>query len=180
MNKKMKICKICKIKKPVNEFYRYARSKDRLQYSCKQCNRERMKNYYRTEKGKQAIKKYRQTDNGKQVVKNALKKYFQTEKGKRAIAKAESKESRKEKKRKAVKKWHENKKNKQKWQAENAVHRAVMLGKIPKVRTLSCSCGSPARVYHHYRGYKPNHWFDIIPKCYSCHKKLHLTPITLT
>lgn len=44
---KTKTCKICKANKPASEFFFYKRTKDKLQYSCKQCQRDRYKSHKR-------------------------------------------------------------------------------------------------------------------------------------
>jgi hypothetical protein len=34
-------------------------------------------------------------------------------------------------------------------------------------------CGTPAVIYHHHRGYAPEHWLDVVAMCQSCHGKRH-------
>ena len=58
--------------------------------------------------------------------------------------------------------------------AMSAVNVLVRAGKIPRATTLYClSCYHPAQVYHHYAGYSPEAWYNVIPMCRSCHKHIH-------
>lgn len=57
-------------------------------------------------------------------------------------------------------------------QAGQAVRRAVQVGRLPHVRTLTCvHCGEPAREYHHYLGHAKEHRLDVVPLCIPCHKR---------
>ena len=57
--------------------------------------------------------------------------------------------------------------------ARSVVTIAIRAGRLPRATTLLCHyCTSQARQYHHYLGYAPEHWLDIIPTCYKCHQKL--------
>lgn len=58
--------------------------------------------------------------------------------------------------------------------ARTAVNRAVRAGKLPRASTLACSCGKPAREYHHHNGYAREHYLDVIAVCAFCHKDHHL------
>ena len=60
--------------------------------------------------------------------------------------------------------------------AHEAVRQAVRRGLLPHVRDCTCrQCAEPAQHYHHYRGYDPNHWLDVIPLCIACHRYAHST-----
>ena len=54
-----------------------------------------------------------------------------------------------------------------------AVHAAVWQHKtLPPASTRQCAeCGQKAQSYHHYLGYEPDHWLDVIPLCTRCHRK---------
>jgi hypothetical protein len=55
--------------------------------------------------------------------------------------------------------------------ARNAVNDAVIRGVIVAPKHLICSnCKKQAQEYHHYKGYKREHWLDVIPLCRDCHK----------
>ena len=61
----------------------------------------------------------------------------------------------------------------QKIAAHNALNRYIPLGKIQKPDKYRCFCGKQAKEYHHYLGYSPEHFFDVIPVCRLCHAKIH-------
>lgn len=52
---------------------------------------------------------------------------------------------------------------------------AIKRGDLPKVQTRSCvRCGATATAYHHHRGYKSEHFLDVIPVCHDCHQTADL------
>lgn len=57
--------------------------------------------------------------------------------------------------------------------ASSAVKYAVQKGILPKVTTLMCGCGNPARQYHHYLGYEVEHRLAVKALCISCHRQVH-------
>lgn len=86
------------------------------------------------------------------------KHYQQTEKGKVACCSASR---------------HYRINNPKKARARNAISRAVVAGRLPKIKTLQCYlCFKPAQHYHHYLGYEPEHWLDVLPVCAKCHKEI--------
>ncbi len=57
--------------------------------------------------------------------------------------------------------------------ASRKVGHEVEAGRLPKPDTMKCYlCGNPARDYHHYLGYEPEHWLDVKPVCRSCNINL--------
>ena len=105
--------------------------------------------YQKTEKGKVSQSRYHQTEKGKA----AHRRYRQSEKGKAA-----------------QKHFYTNHPNYLK--AKSAVNNAIRDGKLPRPDTLLCHyCPKPAQQYHHWRGYEPEHWLDIVPVCKQCHHK---------
>lgn len=61
--------------------------------------------------------------------------------------------------------------DKQKIRARDAVSNAIKRGDLPKVQTCSCiRCGATATAYHHHRGYKSDHFLDVVPLCHDCHQ----------
>lgn len=48
----MKICSICKIEKPIDEFHKHKGRRDGLNSSCKECTREKSNDYYKANKEK--------------------------------------------------------------------------------------------------------------------------------
>jgi hypothetical protein len=58
--------------------------------------------------------------------------------------------------------------------AQKSIELAIARGDLPKAKQRACiKCGKPAAHYHHYLGYEPEHWLDVIPVCHSCHRVLH-------
>ena len=89
----------------------------------------------------------------------AVKKYQKTEKGKRSIRTSEKRFYLRNPERSNIK---------------NAVHYAVIIGKLPHLNTLQCHfCPAKAEQYHHHLGYEPEHRLDVIPVCRICHRKCH-------
>ena len=171
-----KQCSTCKQTKPIFQFSKDRSQKDGFQGRCKKCKSA----YQKSKNGKAAQKRYRQSEK----VKNIRKCYPQG--AKRKTARKHYKQTGNSKV--AVKRYNRSEKGKivakrrtlkyglkypEKIKARCAVMHAIEAGKLPRPDTLKCSCGKQAKEYHHYKGYKPEHWFDVIPKCIKCHRKLH-------
>ena len=63
--------------------------------------------------------------------------------------------------------------DKQKIRARDAVSNAIKRGDLPKVQTRRCiHCGETAAAYHHHRGYKREHFLDVVPVCHECHQNV--------
>jgi len=150
-----KRCLHCKQIKPISEFHKHRRKSDGLQIYCKSCKKILSKKYRNSDKGKATITKYQQTDRGKATHNKAVKKYQKTAKGK-------------ENRQTIQKRFYANNPNQEK--ATRAVNHAIRDGIIPRPDTLKCSCGEPAKQYHHHFGYTPEHWLDVIPVCLNCHR----------
>ena len=59
-----------------------------------------------------------------------------------------------------------------KLKAKAAVMYAIRVGKIPRAKTLKCTCGKIAHDYHH-ESYAPEHYLNVIAVCQSCHQSIH-------
>ena len=46
-------------------------------------------------------------------------------------------------------------------------------GRCPRHCLCAGDVFDPAKHYHHYKGYDPEHWLDVEPLCLSCHQKEH-------
>ena len=58
--------------------------------------------------------------------------------------------------------------------ATHAVNNAIRDGKLPRANTWLCHyCPKPAQQYHHWHGYEPEHWLDVVPACRKCDYKEH-------
>lgn len=160
---KTKKCVRCNQFKAFSEFNKSSLRKDRLDCYCRVCSKIYGRQRRQTEKykiyDKAYRKKYRSTKKGKEVIHKAMQKYRQSKKGKKYYPQYRQRY-------KSL--WPE------KIQARTAVYNAVKTGKLPKVSTCKCSyCSEKAKFYHHYKGYKPEHWLDVIPMCRICDKICH-------
>ncbi len=168
-----KRCTKCKRIKQHSEFQKDKTKKDGLQSYCKSCQKDYdpsekgkavRRCYARTKEGKAAhsrgSKKYQKTDKGKAVYHKAIKKYQKTDKGKvtqRARAK------------------HFSDRHPNYVKARNAVKIIIRNGQLPRPDTLRCHyCPTQAKQYHHYQGYEPEHWLDVVPVCMKCHTNRRL------
>lgn len=150
-----KRCSFCKQNKPFSEFGKERRNKDGLQGCCKSC----IKAYQQSEKGRaanrKAVAKYRRTPNGKIANRKVVAKYQKTPNGKAT-----------------KKRFYASNPNYVK--ATNAVNHAIAAGKLPRANTRQCHyCPQPAQQYHHWHGYEPECWLDVVPACVECHTKEH-------
>ena len=154
-----KRCSKCNHSKPISEFHKDRSRKDGLKVWCKSCR----KAYQQSERGRavsrKAVAKNQHTPNGKAVHRKAVAKYRRTPKGKAV-------------KRKSIAKYYAHHPNYVR--AINAVNHAIHAGKLPRPDSLPCHyCPAQAQEYHHYRGYEPEHWLDVIPLCRICHANIH-------
>lgn len=169
-----KRCSKCKDFKPISEFYKDSLQKDGKDTYCKICRNQAYTKYRQTEKGKKALgrayRKYAKTNKGKSAQKRYLysekakvkrKCYLQTEKGKSV-------------RRKILKQYTIRYPDKIK--AERTANNAIKNGQLPRPDTRLCHyCPKPAQQYHHWHGYEPKHWLDVIPVCITCHRNAHKT-----
>lgn len=194
-----KRCSECKETKPISEFYK-AQTSDGYRKDCKKCHLKQSARYAKTGKGKiahrKAWQKYNESKKGKSYkkdfyeknkiqtllrakinyqkpeVKAAKKAYYQSEKGKQVTKRYLQSEKGKVKTRKAAKNWQL--KYPEQIKAQQAVKRAIKKGKLPHPGTLQCHyCPNQAKDYHHWHGYEPEHWLDVIPVCKKCHNKTY-------
>jgi hypothetical protein len=150
-----KDCSNCKKTKPINDFYKDKSAPDNFSYWCKNCVKSNVISWQKTPKGKKLHNlryyQYAKTNNGKQ----SQKRYRQSQKGKIAQAK-------KDLRMKAL--------YPDRYKARYTVNGAVRSGKIPRPDTLRCHyCPKKANEYHHWHGYEPKHWLDVVPACIDCH-----------
>lgn len=95
------------------------------------------------------------------------KAFFQTNKGRIA----QKRYNQTEKSKTARKRYHIQ--HPEYYKAYSVIRYAIKIGKLPHPTMLQCLYGNHlAQEYHHYLGYKPEHWLDVIPVCIKCHIKL--------
>ena len=146
-----KRCSKCKQVKPTSDFYRNRSRKDGLCHECRQCK----KLYEHSINGKRRRRKYEQSTNGKAT----HHKYGTSHKG-----------------RVVYQRWAHIHRARypHRERARMTVSLAVKRGTLPRTRDCICTlCGKQAQQYHHYMGYAPDHWLDVIPLCRQCHITLH-------
>lgn len=154
-----KLCSKCQQNKKLTEFSLDRSMADDLRAICKVCDIKRIGAWRQTAKGKAVSKRYTRKYNHTANGKESRRKYAHTQKG-RAIQEAS-------RKRRRIR-------NPEKRKAAGAMYWAVASGKIPKISSCQCHyCGTQAEHYHHYKGYKPKHWLDVVPTCMDCHRRLH-------
>lgn len=160
-----KTCTKCKETKSTEDFYRHGDK--RLKSCCKPCYNERAKHYSRGNR-KAVYQKYAASPKGKACKKRyvasntykiTIKRYYAGDKGKA---------SRKRRQR------TQEQNHPDRTRARRRVTMAVYRGSMPSAKTLRCvSCAKPAKEYHHYLGYAPEHWYNVIPLCLLCHRLTH-------
>jgi len=197
-----KRCSKCKDFKPLFEFHKNCTRKDGHQYVCKTCQKhyqqsERGKTiqhkakirYRQTEHGQNTQKvyqkKYRKTEKGKDAHRKGDIRYYQTEHGRTVRLKTGALYCQTEHGKNVRKNYRQSKEGKaaqkrfrirhpEQCKAKDAVKYAINAGKLPHPNTLQCHyCPAQAEEYHHFLGYAPEHWFDVIPVCRKCHPKSH-------
>jgi len=152
---KTKTCPKCKENLLVTEFTKRSAPRTGLRGWCKGCEYKNTKQYRQTTNGKSAIKKYNQSEKGKQN--RTL--WMQTEKGKQYVS---------------INNKIHRRRYPQKRKAARLVGYAIYIGKLIPQAECRCKCGKQAEHYHHYLGYAPENWLDVVPVCQPCHRKLHL------
>ena len=149
-----KRCTDCKQFRALSEFHKDKNSKDNYRHICKTCISIRDKKY--REKRRKYSYRYYHTEEGESI----YKKYRLSARGKQVHKKSHQK-------------YCEN--NPKKRKAKVAVNNAIRAGKILRPDSFCCqNCPEQARQYHHWLGYEPKNWFDIIPICRPCHCKIHM------
>ncbi|KKM67253.1 hypothetical protein LCGC14_1473010 [marine sediment metagenome] len=156
---KMKFCFSCKQVKPLSEFNKNRNRKNGHRYHCRICQHKYQREYEKTDKHKLYMLRYNQSEKGKAKNHRATSRYRQTDKGRLNSKKCSERYRIRYPER---------------IKAKDAVHNAVLADKIPCIRTRRCYfCFEQAEQYHHYKGYKPKFWLDVIPVCKKCHRKFH-------
>ena len=118
-----------------------------------------MMQYRQSEKYKIYQRKYKQTNQYKAYCKNYNRNYRQTEQGKKF-------------RRLGIARWRL--RHPEQWKANVAIREAIRIGQLPRPDSLQCHyCPAQAEQYHHYLGYEPEHWLDVVPACIKCHNLKH-------
>ena len=149
-----KRCTKCKKIKSMSEFYKHSRYKDGHRRWCKDCDKQSVLDWRKTERGailrKKHVSKYRKT----QKYKDCYKRWQHSPKGLKF--------------RQAFRDRHRDK-----ILAQKAVCQAVKNGTFPPANNYQCKCGKQAEHWHHHNGYAMEHRFDVVPLCRLCHVYIH-------
>lgn len=160
----LKRCTKCGHVKPYDEFHKLARNADGYGPHCKDCSKERDREYTQRPLVREARRvsslRYARSDKGRE--KAML--YAMSERGKekqRLYSRSVRSEGR----------WDAQRK------ARMYVFRQIRKGNLPHVSTRACAdCGAQATQYHH-ESYERDRWLDVVPLCTACHKARHMTGI---
>lgn len=145
---------------PLDQFYRDKYTPCGRTRQCKKCVNSGKFRYEQTKAGKESKKRYAQSEKGKA----ATARHVKSEKGKLSM-------------RVRMARRRKTSAHQPKEMARHAIFFAVRAKTIPKAKELLCQrCGKPAIEYHHYLGYEPEHYLDVIPVCKVCHTEIHSSP----
>lgn len=145
---------------PVSEFNRQTTSLDGYAPVCRECankrlSKQRANDPNNKEKTNAYARYFRKTPKGRINDQRGKKKYRQSEKGR-------------------LNDMRRRQRDKHKMRARYALNRAVSVGKLFPATECECFiCGNPAKEYHHYLGYEPEHYLDVKPVCKKCHASIH-------
>jgi hypothetical protein len=169
-----KICSKCKHILPVSIFCKDRSKSDGLYSSCKTCMNTTQRRYFRSSRGKQVKKAYGQihAEQKSRYQKQYYQGYKKTERYKDTRYRYEQSE-----KGRMTKRRNNHKcclRHPDRMKARHVIGNAIAAGQLCAARKLKCHyCNERANQYHHYLGYAPEQWFDVIPLCRSCHKTIH-------
>lgn len=154
-----KRCSKCKQNKPLPEFSKSRTTKDGLQTYCNSCKKLYQQQYQQTPKGRASnskrAAKYRNSSKGKA----SIRAYRQSERGRVVHRKTVAKHN-------ALNLYYA--------KAKHAVESEIRAGRFLPANTRPCHyCPTQAKEYHHWQGYEPKHWLDVVPACLECHRKEH-------
>ncbi len=139
-----KLCPSCGEEKELSEYHKDRTKKHSVTTLCKNCRVP-------------VCKKYNET-NREKISKN-FKAWRKTESGKKS---------------QLVRNKRYIKKYPKRYKAQRFIIYCVVRGVLLPASKKKCEhCGEQAEHYHHYNGYEPINYLDIIPLCMPCHRKEH-------
>lgn len=152
----LKRCCRCKEWKELSEFFKDRTKPDGFDYRCKKCLIDKSKKYRQTEDGKATYTKY----NNSKLGKLTSRRYMDTHKD---LLREKSAQARRDFPERML--------------AMRAVNNAIIGKRMPKASELMCAhrgknCKIVAKDYHHYKGYEPENWLNVVPVCRRCHREL--------
>ncbi len=143
-----KLCPGCGENKDLSKYHKDKSKKHGVASLCKICRVPDCKKYY---------------IENKERIKINYRKWRKTDNGKRSSLKGNKKYNAKFPKRYA---------------AERFIFLCVSKGTLLPASAKVCEhCGKQAQHYHHWNGYEPINYLEIIPLCMPCHRAVHAVPI---
>jgi hypothetical protein len=190
-----KKCPRCGKIKDICEFYKKNGALFGIAVECKSC-RERQYKYYKnwkinnTEKVRKKAKAWRisnpeyykkRREANPEKYREIYKKWAKNNIDKIRQFSKNWKSNHPEKIKKSYKQWSRNNQEKlrqirerypERNKARSAVGRAIRKGQLHPAKNFICfQCHvNQASQYHHWKGYDPVHWLDVVPLCLACHK----------
>lgn len=166
----MKYCPQCKTLKNENEFGRDKHTKSGLRCWCKTCSTAKTRAYEKTTAGQKSKAKYHSSEKYRQRTREQGRRFRRGEKYR--VIKRRYNQSEKGKKQANL--TYERAKESGKLKARKHLNDAIYAGKFPPAKNFPCFFSGPEcsikMDYHHFKGYSPEHYFDVVPLCRRHHK----------
>lgn len=152
----------------------FHRKGDGLRAMCKACRKPRTHEYYEANKDDILIVNQAYRDAHPEAMKGYQEAYVERHSERVLASKAQYYQSHKSEV--IHRTMRQRIESPEKYEARKAVQLAVMSKTISPIKACICmQCGKPAQHYHHWKGYEPAHWLDVIPLCAKCHRKVHVS-----
>ena len=189
----MKICRQCQQSKPETDFYRAATNRDGLTTQCRACKNAAAMAYAQTEQGREVVRRaaarWKERHPGKateqatewrrahpQRARSINARWREANREQQVAAQTRWRAANPDRQKEASARWRANHPEaKPRIRARAALLRAVQRGQVirPDRCQLCGIVGTPAG--HHWNGYGPEHYFDVIWLCRACHGIAHRT-----
>jgi len=162
----MKTCTKCLEEKESTEFYRAPRNKDGLGCYCKDCDKERSKNWKRNnpEKERESRRRWRRTH--LEQARQSRRRWYENNLEKAREYERRWQRNNPEKRKEAIREYK--RANPEKIKAINAANHAIKTGKLTKTPCIICQ--NPKVEGHHPDYSKP---LEVVWFCRSHHKQWH-------
>jgi hypothetical protein len=167
----LKVCSKCGQSKPLSEYYQYKSGRNEGQYwpFCRECDHARNR-AYRAANDENVRERRRQYNEAHREERRARDRQY--------IADPEIRRQRAQ----ATRQWRQGKRvastqdaSASEKLARYAVYNAIRRGELPPAWSVVCEHCQEAQgqQYHHYCGYEPEHWLNVVALCTDCHGKAH-------
>lgn len=175
----MKRCPKCDTWKDESEFNKDKNTKSGLYGWCKKCRTAATMAYSQTPAGIASKKRFRQSELGRKRAIERSREFRKSDKYKAIKQRYNQSAKGKETARRA----YEIAKTSGKIKARKALNDAIFAGKFPPAKSFKCHFNnqecSQKIDYHHYKGYAPENYFDVIPLCRRHHARVDMGEMAL-